>query len=119
MKIMRTCDKYSQLILCVYAKNYFKKMGKLKCLKHVVKNFHVGLKHYRLFCMSVTQNQGIHSLHKAKLLVCLVHHPCISQTNGWDSAFSLFVSVGLLPMCRCTYGTDDINDIRAPLVTLL
>ena len=37
--------------LCL-SKKLFKKIGQLKCLKHLVKNVHVGLKHYRLFCMS-------------------------------------------------------------------
>ena len=74
---------------------------------------------YYLLCMPMTKNQGVHSLHQAELLVRLMHHHCIYQTNCWYPAFSFLSFIYCLPMCWCTYCQDEVNDIRTSPMTFL
>ena len=63
--------------------------------------FQMGKETYHLLCMPMKENQGFYSLHQAELLVRLMHHHCICQTNWWYPAFSI------------------LNDIRTPPMTFL
>ena len=74
---------------------------------------------YYLLCMPMAKNQGVHSLHQAELLVRLMHHHCIYQTNCWYPAFSFLSFIYCLPMCWCTYCQDEVNDIRTSPMTFL
>ena len=60
--------------------------------------FQMGKETYHLLRMPMKENQ-YYSLHQAELLVRLMHHHCICQTNCWYPAFSFLSFIYCLPMC--------------------